>query len=112
MTMMHKDPTTYSIITYIWVIAISISGGFCHHLICLKKGVMTFRLTALLGDLFISSFAGLMTFYLCEASEIHGPLQAVLVGTSGHMGSRTIFILENSINQWLSTRFERKVVDE
>ena len=56
---------------------------------------MNFRLTALLGDLFISSFAGLMTFYLCEASEIHGPLQAVLVGTSGHIGSRTIFILEN-----------------
>ena len=26
--MMHKDPTTYSIITYVWVVAISISGGF------------------------------------------------------------------------------------
>lgn len=97
--MPHKDPATYSILTYIWVIGLSAMGGIAHYINKLNSGLSRFNLVEIFGEIFVSGFAGLMTFYLCEAAEIEYPLTAVLIGVSGHMGSRTIFILENIFNK-------------
>jgi hypothetical protein len=35
-----------------------------------------------------------ITFYLCESSQIDPLISAALVGISGHMGSRAIFTIE------------------
>lgn len=93
--MPEKDPTSYALVTYLWVFALSILGGASSFFSKVKLGMTRwFNLTELIGELFTSAFAGIITFYICEASGFHGLLTAALVGISGHMGSRAIFVME------------------
>lgn len=93
--MPEKDPTTYGMITYLWIFALSCLGGMASFFSKVKSGTARwFNLTELIGELFTSAFAGIITFYICEASGFHGLLTAALVGISGHMGSRAIFVME------------------
>jgi len=55
----------------------------------------------IIGELTTSGFAGVMTFWLCEAADINGLITAVLIGISGHMGGRAIFIIE----KWAEHKF-------
>jgi len=93
--MPHNDPSNYSIITYIWVLILSLWGGITHHIKKIKTGVIArFSFSELVGDLFISGFIGVMTFYLCEYAAMDKMLTAFLVGISSHMGTRGLMMLE------------------
>jgi len=52
-----------------------------------------------IGELVISAFTGIVTFYLCEAADLPPLVTAAFVGISGHMGSRAIMILENYLKR-------------
>ena len=52
------------------------------------------------GEIATSAFAGLITFWLCEAAQFNPLVTAALVGISGHMGSQAIYQLE----RWAQTR--------
>jgi len=94
--MPHKDPTNYSLLTYLWVLLLSIWGGITHHIRKVKSGALVrFSLSELVGDLFISGFLGVMTFYLCEYAQMDKLLTAFLVGISSHMGTRGLMMLED-----------------
>lgn len=100
--MPEKDPTTYTLITYAWVFALSAWGGFVSFWRKLKAGkARPFNVMELVGELFTSAFAGVLTFWLCEAARIDPLLTAAFVGIAGHMGSRAIAQWEN----WASKRF-------
>lgn len=97
-----KDPTAYPLLTYGWVLGLSIAGGIVSFCRKIKSGhSRPFNFIEFVGELFTSAFAGVITFYLCEAANIGGPLAAVFVGISGHMGSRAIFLVEN----WASKKW-------
>jgi predicted CDP-diglyceride synthetase/phosphatidate cytidylyltransferase len=67
----------------------------------MRDGVVrAFNFTEFVGELFTSAFAGLLTFFLCEWSGLSPLLSAVLIGISGHMGSRAIF----GIERWAEKR--------
>lgn len=67
-----------------------------------KSGLTArFSITELIGELFISGFVGLITFYLCESAKIDQMISAALVGIAGHMGSRAIFLIE----KYLQSKF-------
>ena len=53
-----------------------------------------YSLVEFIGEVSTSAFAGVITFWLCEAGGINPLITAALVGVSGHMGSRAIFHLE------------------
>ena len=53
-----------------------------------------FNIPEFVGELVTSGFAGLITFWMCEWSNVSPLLSAVLIGISGHMGSRAIFQIE------------------
>ena len=90
-----NDPTNYSLLTYIWVLALSVWGGVVNFIQRVKQGEsQRWSITELFGEIVISAFAGIITFYLCEASQIDPLITAALVGISGHMGSRAIFLFE------------------
>lgn len=93
---MHdKDPTAYSWITYAWVIGLSAWGGLVGFYRRVKAGESSFaNLMEIIGELATSAFAGVITFWLCEAAGFAPLITAALVGVSGHMGSRAIFQLE------------------
>jgi hypothetical protein len=98
---MEKDPTSYSLLTYSWVFLLAALGGVVNFMRKLQVGaVRPFNIVEFVGELFTSAFAGIITFWLCEASHIDPLITAALVGVSGHMGSRAIFALEN----WLKGR--------
>jgi hypothetical protein len=100
--MPEKDPTTYSLITYAWVFALSSWGGVVSFWRKLRDGnARPFNIMELIGEIFTSAFAGVLTFWLCEASGMDALLTAAFVGISGHMGSRAIGQMEH----WASKRF-------
>ena len=93
--MPEKDPTNYSVFTYMWVFGLSAWGGIVSFFRKVREGSSNkFSFVELVGEIATSAFAGLITFYLCEASGFSQLWTAVLVGVSGHMGTRALFHLE------------------
>lgn len=100
--MPEKDPTTYGLLTYAWVLILSAWGGLVSFLRKRRQGIVrAFNVTEFLGEIVTSAFAGILTFWLCEAAGIAPLITAALVAVSGHMGSRAIFQIE----QWAEARF-------
>ena len=98
--MPEKDPASYGWITYGWVVALSLLGGTASFFGKVKAGAARwFNIAELVGEMFISAFAGVVTFYLCEWSGFSPLLTAVLVAVAGHMGTRAIFVLERFFEQ-------------
>lgn len=99
----EKDPTTYSLITYAWVLLLASWGGVVGYIRKVNSGaVARYSVTEFVGEVVTSAFAGMITFWLCEASGISQLMTAALVGVSGHMGSRAIYQIEC----WARDRFD------
>lgn len=100
--MPEKEILNYLSFQYIWVIAMSIWGGIIKYLSILNHGKLTFKISCFLSEIFISSFAGIIAFLFCESANINHLYSAALIGVTGHMGSRAIFIIEG----WLVKKLQ------
>ena len=90
-----KDPSTYGLITYLWVTGLAAWGGLINFYRKVKSGeTRAFNVVELIGEIATSAFAGLITFWLCEAAQLDPLVTAALVGISGHMGSRALYQFE------------------
>ena len=88
---MPNSPENYSLITYVWVMGLSILGGIARVIFDLKKKVITsITLLNLVGEIFLSGFIGMMSFYICEYMEVPQPLGPAIIGVSAFMGTTTI----------------------
>lgn len=74
-------------------------GGLCHYIGGVRAGKRPLSLFELAGDLAYSAFAGILTAAVCEHFQIGEWLTFASVGMAGHMGSRTIFLLEQAIKR-------------
>lgn len=102
-----KTITGYALLTYAWVLALSTWGGLVNYLSKIRAGrIARFNVTELIGDMFISGFTGILTFWLCEASGFNELTTAVFVGISGHMGARMIGKLEKVLSRKLDLQDE------
>lgn len=100
--MPEKDPTNYGWLTYAWVLLLAAFGGTVNFARKLREGaVRAFNFTEFVGEIITSGFVGLLTFWLCEWQDLNPLLSAVLIGISGHMGSRAIFGME----KWAERRY-------
>ena len=100
--MPERDPTNYSLATYLWVFGVSAMGGFANFVKRVRAGLTRpFNLFELVGELVTSALAGIITFYLCEFAGIDQVLTAGLVGICGHMGSRAFMLFEQGLETWL-----------
>lgn len=102
---MEKDPVNYALATYAWVIVLASWGGIAGYIRKLRTGGTRFSLGEVIGDICISGFVGVITFYFCEASGFNQVMSAAFVGISGHMGSRGIFMLENMLTRFIDNKF-------
>lgn len=93
---LEKDPSTYSYLTYFWVAGLAALGGVISHFKRIDGGT-AWSWRRFIQDVVTSAFVGVLTFWLCEAAELQPLLTAALVGVSGHMGSRTLFIIERAL---------------
>lgn len=104
MEMPEKSPEAYSLITYGWVFMLAILGGIVNFMRKLQQGhARVFNLIEFIGEIVTSAFAGVLTFWMCEHANISPLMTAAFVGVAGHMGSRTMFILE----AYLTARFPK-----
>lgn len=101
--MPEKDPTTYTALTYLWVSLLAMVGGLVSFIRRLNQNNKPERLgilfAKLAGELIISGFAGVVTFYFCEYLNVEPLLTAVLVAISGHMGGNAIDLLTKSVEK-------------
>ena len=90
-----KSPFNYEVFTYVWVFGLSAWGGAVSFIRKMREGkARPFNVMELIGELVTSAFAGMLTFWLCEAANINPYLTAAFIGISGHMGSRAIGMME------------------
>ena len=103
--MLEKDPSNYEWFTYAWVILISMWGGVVSFMNKVTAGsARPFNLAEFIGEISTSGFVGVLTFWLCESTQVDKLLSAALVGVAGHMGSRAIFLIERRVENWLSLK--------
>lgn len=96
----EKTITSFQILTYAWVIGLSTWGGLVNYISKIKSGAIArFNITELIGDMFISGFTGVLTFWMCQAAGFNELTTAVFVGISGHMGARMIGKLESVMSR-------------
>lgn len=97
-TAVDKSPETYNLLTYAWVVGLSSLGGFVAFARKVKQGhARAWNFAEFFGEIATSAFAGIITFYLCQAGNISQLATAAFVGIAGHAGSRAIFLLERFI---------------
>ncbi len=87
---------------FAWMIGLSFWGGVASYVRKIKEGHIRFSFAELVGELFISGFVGVLTFLLCQSAQFNSLLTAAMVGISGHMGSRAIFIIEKLVEAKLA----------
>lgn len=106
---MPNSPENYSLITYLWVIGLSILGGTAHNIAKLRNGTLArFSIPEWVGDIAIAGFIGLMTFYLCEYAKLPRELTAAFVGIAAHMGTRAIVIFERFLLKRFGIEYNEK----
>lgn len=99
-----KSPLNYSLKVYVAILAVALFGGLASWYGKVRRGEMLMcNISALVGELCISAFAGLIAFYLCDYMSLHQGLTAAIVGVAGHAGTKGINWLEG-----LGQRFAEK----
>ena len=108
-----KSPELYGVLTYTWVIGIAALGGVTSFVSKVQRGeARAYNIVELIGELFISAFAGVMTFYLCELIDLPPLASAACVGIVGHMGSRGMFVLEKTVERMLKGKLKLTIEDK
>ena len=84
-----RSPVSYSLQEYGFVLGTALLGGLASFWIKVRKGeVLMWNLSALIGELCVSAFAGLIAFWLCEYMNFNPLLTSAIVGMSGHAGAK------------------------
>lgn len=94
-TLAIKTPLSYSLQEYGIVLATASLGGMASWYMKVRRGeLLAWNLAALIGELCVSAFAGLLAFWLCEYSNFNPLLTSAIVGMSGHAGAKGLNWLE------------------
>ena len=107
--MPDKTPLDYSFLHYSMILGLGALGGLVARLQKLA-GVTNpppLKVVAvrILADMITSGFCGLLAFWVCEHIEIKPLVTVVVIGISGHMGSRILFLVEKILSNKLKAYF-------
>lgn len=91
-TEIAKDPSNYSVVTYLWVLILSMWGGVVRIVLDLRRGTKSVKKAFLffIGEMSVSGFAGVLTFFLLESFGVQPLYTAVMTGIAGYMGGRAV----------------------
>lgn len=102
-----KDPTSYSWVTYLWVMLLSAWGGMVKFLNNLRDKRVSLKEATL--DLVVgmvtSVFVGVVTFYICEATNVSALWSAVCIAIAGHMGAELIRFFQDRLKSRIASIF-------
>ncbi len=96
-TLTPRDPLNYPLKQWAFVLALALFGGLASWWGKVRAGrVAYYNISALIGELTISAFAGVIAFFGCEYLNLGPFLTPAIVGIAGHMGGRAIALLERA----------------
>ena len=102
--MLEKDPTTWSIGTWLLALGMAFGGGIVNWYARIKQGhTRAFNIVELLGEIFTSGFVGIGTFMLLAGLGQPVGVCAAAAGVGGHMATRLLFAVERAMEQRLRT---------
>ena len=89
-----------NLVPTMWMAAIAAAGGYVNFRQKMKAGnVRAWNFTEFVGELVISSIAGVITFWICKGFGVNEWLTAAGVAISGHMGARLFFLAEKTAEE-------------
>ncbi len=98
-----SDATGYisQAISWIWVMALAGWGGAVSYFTKLQTNGIPFSFLKFLMEIVTSAFVGVITFLICDASNLSWEVTAAMVGVSGHMGTRALFMIEQRYEMFI-----------
>lgn len=97
-----KDISSYSLKQWGLFLGMALLGGLVNWWGQVRRGELPMMsVSALVGELCTSAFAGLLAFFICEWANFPQMLTAALTGICGHMGTRSLSMFED----WASKKF-------
>jgi len=99
-----KSPLSYSLREYGLILGIALMGGAAGWVQRVRKGEADASLPALVGELMISAFSGLITFWICESQGFSPLITAAAAGMAGHAGGTGISWLERLFKRYIERR--------
>jgi hypothetical protein len=101
-----NDPSNYSMLTYMWVLGLSAWGSLVQVIRRATDQELTLKmkLQFIIAEVTISTFAGMVTFFLCEWAQMDKMLSAAFIAISGHMGARAIILTEKMFVKFIEGR--------
>lgn len=114
---MQQETSLFSqiadLLTYGWVFGLAMLGGAASFVRRVRRGEAKYsNIIELIGELVVSAFAGLVTFFLCRSAAFDEMLTAAFIAISGHMGARIIFIFEAYLVKRFGLDNERELPKE
>ncbi len=101
-----KSPLAYSLREYAVILGIALLGGFASWYSRVRRGqAELLNFSALVGELAVSAFAGLITFWVCESFELSPLITAAAAGMAGHAGGTGISWMERVGKRYAERRF-------
>lgn len=101
-----KSPLSYTLREYGVILGIALMGGFAGWYRRVKRGdVEALNFAALVGELMISAFAGLLTFWVFEYFAFSPLITAAAAGMAGHAGGSGIAWMERLSKRYVERRF-------
>ena len=87
-----------NIFTILWISALSTLGASVGYIKKIKAGtVERFRISELIGEVVISFFLAIVTYFLCKGSGVNEILVVGIVGVVSHLGTKGLSMLEQVI---------------
>ncbi len=92
-------------IQYSGLVLVAILGSTANYISQIRNRHKMFSIVELIGEWFISGFSALMVALVCEEFGVSWTMTVVMCGIAGHMGGRTMFILESALSKYLKRRY-------
>jgi len=103
-----KDPTTWSLATWVLAIGMAFAGGFVNWYTKVRQGhTRVFNIVELVGEILISGFVGVAVFMMLASYDQPMGLCAAASGVSGHMGTRLLFLIEQFVSRKIKTEIDK-----
>ncbi len=100
-----KNPLTYSLAEYGLMLGVAIFGGVVAWVRKVRAGEYpAWSLGQLVGEITVSAFAGLLTFWGCEYIGLPQLVTASLAGISGLASSKFLSMAETGAQRWLEKK--------
>lgn len=99
-TTVARQMTDIPLVSWAWVLFVSTLGGVVSWVQKCRAGhARWFNLVEFVGELFVCSFAGVVTFLLCRSYGVEELPAVAFSAIASHMGTRGLYVLEQFVSR-------------